>query len=404
MDKSLSARQLAPGPAALFVLAALMAAALLAPVQRQSVSASPMPPADAGTKYLVYVGTYTDKGSKGIYAYRFSSSDGEIEPVGLVATVDEPTFLASEPSHKFLYAVNEVNSFQGNPTGSVSAFTIDATTGMLGALNQIPSRGAGPAHIAVDHSGKFVMVANYGGGSVAVFPIQANGQLGDASSFVQHQGSSVNKERQAGPHAHEVVFSPDNRFAVVPDLGLDQLVAYPFDAAKGLLGTKPVVAQLTSGFGPRHLVFSPDGRYIYLLNELSSTITALAYDADTARTAMRQVTRIAPPDAEKKSGAEVQIDPAGNFLYASNRGTDMLVVFSVDKSNGMLTRSESVPLPGKTPRQFTLDPSGRWLWDANQDSDSIILYQIDSHNGGLTPSGITLKVASPTCVTFVPVS
>jgi 6-phosphogluconolactonase len=408
MHKSLVARPPTPGRAVpLFaaVYAALIAVALIAPAALPlgAAAASPVPPAAAGGKYLVYVGTYTDKGSKGISAYRFDTWSGEIEPVGLVATVDEPTFLATDPSHKFLYAVNEVSSFQGSATGSVSAFSINATTGGLVALNQIPSRGPGPAHLAVDHSGKFVMVANYAGGSVAVFPIQPNGGLGDASGFVQHQGSSVNKDRQAGPHAHEIVFSPDNRFAFVPDLGLDQLIAYPFDAANGALA-KPLVAQLTSGFGPRHLVFSPDGQYIYLLNELSSTITLLAYDPDSGRTSSRQVMRIAPPDAEKKSGAEVQIDPAGNFLYASNRGTDMLVVFAIDKSNGSLTRSESVALPGKTPRQFTLDPSGRWLWDANQDSDNIILYQVDAQTGGLRPSGITLKVASPACVTFVPVS
>jgi 6-phosphogluconolactonase len=402
MDKSMRLALSNAGTATSLLVAILLVAPFANAAPRDS-AAEPRQSAPVTGKYLVYVGTYTDKGSKGIYAYRFDASNGAIEPVGLVATVDDPTFLATDPSHKFLYAVNEVNSFQGSATGSVSAFSINATTGMLGALNQIASRGSGPAHVAVDHTGKYVMVANYAGGSVAVFPIQTNGQLGDASGFVQHQGSSVNKDRQAGPHAHEIVFSPDNRFAFVPDLGLDQLIAYPFDAAKGALGAKPVVAQLTSGFGPRHLVFSPDGQYIYLVNELSSTITVLAYDPDTGRTASRQVVRVAPPDAEKKSGAEVQIDPGGNFLYASNRGTDMLVVFSVDKSSGMLTRSESVTLPGKTPRQFALDPGGRWLWDANQDSDSIILYEVDAHSGGLTPSGITLKVASPACVTFVPI-
>jgi 6-phosphogluconolactonase len=420
MDKSIQARHHAPRPTGSFLRpfyrssygriycngsALLIVASLFAiPAAVRQCAAKPRPRPAAGGKYLVYVGTYTDKGSKGIYAYRFDSSNGEIEPIGLAAAADQPSYLAADPSHKFLYAVNEVNSYQGNPTGTVSAFSIDQKTGMLAPLNQLPSRGSRPAHIAVDHTGKYVMVANYLGGSVAVFPIQPNGQLGDATSFVQHRGSSVNKTRQTGPHAHEVVFSPDNRFALVPDLGLDELLAYPFDAAKGLLGDTPIINQTTPGFGPRHMVFSPNGQFIYLLSELSSTISVIGYDPQSGHMSSREVVRIAPREAEQKSGAEVQIDPSGKFLYASNRGTNLLVVYSIAADTGYLTTYETITLPAKTPRQFTLDPSGRWLWDANQDSDDILLYNIDAATGGLTPSGLTLKVASPTCVTFVPIS
>jgi 6-phosphogluconolactonase len=369
--------------------------------------------AKPGSNYLVYVGTYTSSGhpaknttSKGIYAYRFNSSTGEVDPLGLAAESEQPSFLAVDPAGKFLYAVNETDTYQGQPSGGVSAFSIDRSTGMLSFLNEVPSRGGAPAHVTVDHTGKYVLVSNYNGGSLAVFPALPDGKLGDATAFVQHHGSGVNKDRQASPHVHETVLSPDNRFALSADLGLDDLFGYPFDAKTGMLGSEPRVLNLTPGFGPRHLAFSPDGGFIYLVSEMGSTVTVIAYNRQDGALSVRETVRLAPisDDASKKSGAEIAVGPSGKYLYASNRGDDFLAVYSIDNSTGMITRTETVSLEGKTPRDFAIDPSGRWLWDANQDSDNIILFRIDQQNGGLMPSGLALKVGAPTCVIFVPIS
>ena len=376
------------------------------PLRAQTISA-------AHTGYFVYVGTYTSAGdpakptgSKGIYAYRFDSSSGEVESLGLAAESEQPSFLAADPAGKFLYAVNETDIYQGQPSGGVSAFSIDRSSGMLSLLNELPSRGGAPAHIATDRTGKYVLVSNYDGGSIAVFPILPDGRLGAASDFVQHHGSSINKDRQAGPHVHETIVSPDNRFALSTDLGLDDLFVYPFDAKTGTLGPQPRVLNLTPGFGPRHIAFAPNGHFVYLISELGSTVSVLPYDPDTGAISNRQIVRLAPADDDpaKKWAAEVAVGPSGKYLYASNRGDDFIAVFSIDPDTGMLKRTETVPLDGKTPRNFAIDPDGHWLWDANQDSDKITLFRIDQNNGNLMPSGLTLKVGAPSCVLFVPVS
>lgn len=362
------------------------------------------------TKYLVYIGTYTTKDDKptdsqGIYGFRFDTASGEIEELGAVADSEQPSFLASDPGGNFLYAVNEVDTLHGQSSGGVSAFAIDKTSGHLSFLNQVPSQGGAPAHVAVDHTGKYVAVSNYDGGSIAVFPVMQDGHLGAATAFVQHHGSSLNKDRQTGPHVHQVIFSPDNRFALSTDLGLDELFVYSFDAKTGTFGPQPRVLQLTPGFGPRHIAFSPPGNTVYLISELSSTVSVLPYETETGALEIRDSKRLAPAgDAPaKKWAAEIAVSPSGKYVYASNRGDDFIGVFSVDPGTDMLSRTETVPLFAKTPRNFAIEPSGQWLWDANQDSDNIFLYRIDPQNGGLIPSGVTLKVASPTCVLFVPV-
>ena len=370
--------------------------------------------AAASSTYLVYVGTYTSKGSnpakdtgsKGIYVYRFDAASGEVDPLGLAAESLQPSFVAVDPAGKFLYAVNETDTYQGQASGGVSAFSIDRSTGKLTFLNEVPSRGGAPAHVAVDHTGKYVAVSNYNGGSLAVFPILADGRLGAATSFVQHHGSSVNKDRQAAPHVHEAIFSPDNRFLLSADLGLDDVFVYSFDDKTGVLGPEPRVLNLTAGFGPRHLAFSPDGNFVYLVSEMGSTVTVLPYDPKDGAISARETVRLAPvgDDASQKSGAEIAVGPSGNFLYASNRFDNLIGVFAIDSASGMLTRTETVPLDGKTPRDFAIDPGGNWLWDANQDSDNIVLYRIDQDRGGLLPSGLTLKVGAPTCIVFVPSS
>src|SRR5580658_593624 len=357
----------------------------------------------ARQKYLFYVGTYTDHGSKGIYAYRFDSASGESTSLGLAAESANPSFLAIASSGQFLYAVNEISQFNGQPTGAVSAFAIQPKTAKLALLNQVPSRGEGPAHIALDRSGKHALVSNYDRGSIAVFPVLADGRLGEATAFVQHKGSSVNKQRQEGPHAHAAVFSPDNRFVVVADLGLDQLLVYRFDAAQGTLGSDPQIVRAVPGAGPRHLVFGATGRYLYVINELQSTVVAYAYDAANGALSEVQIVSALPKGFPRTSeAAEIEMHSSGKFLFASNRGDDSIAVFAINPKDGTLTSVEIDSTGGKTPRNFVLDPTGAWLLAANQDSDDIVVFRVDPSTGHLTRSGPELHVPSPVCVRFVP--
>ena len=357
----------------------------------------------ARQKYLFYVGTYTDHGSKGIYAYRFDSATGESTSLGLAAESTAPSFLAIAPSGRFLYAVNELSQFNGQPTGAVSAFAIQPKTAKLTLLNQVPSRGEGPAHIALDRSGKYALVSNYDRGSIAVFPLLRDGRLGEATAFVQHKGSSVNKERQEGPHAHAAVFSPDNRFVIVADLGLDQLLVFRFDAARGTLGNDPQIVRAVPGAGPRHLAFDATGQHLYVINEMQSSVVAYAYDAANGALGELQIVS-ALPDGFPRTGeaAEIEMHSSGKFLFASNRGDDSIAVFAINPKDGTLTPVEIDSTGGKTPRNFVLDPTGAWLLAANQESDDIVVFRVDPGTGHLTRSGPELHVPSPVCVRFVP--
>jgi len=354
-------------------------------------------------EYLVYIGTYTGKKSKGIYAYRFQAATGKLTSLDLVADTPNPSFLAVHPNRRFLYAVSEIASYEGQKTGAVSAFSIDPETGKLTFLNKISSRGSGPCYLVVDKTGKNVLVANYGGGSVAVLPVKEEGSLGEASAFVQHTGSSVNPKRQQGPHAHSINVSPDNRFAVVADLGLDQVLVYRFDPAKGSLAANdPPFAKVNPGAGPRHFAFHPSGRFAYVINELQSTVTAFAYNAPGGVLKELQTISTLPKDfAGNNSTAEVQAHPSGKFLYGSNRGHDSITVFAIDARKGTLTPLEQVSTQGKTPRNFGIDPTGSYLIAANQGSDNIVVFRIDPKTGRLSPTGQTLEVGSPVCVKFV---
>ena len=357
----------------------------------------------ARQKSRFYVGTYTDHGSKGIYAYRFDSATGASTSLGLAAESANPSFLAIAPSGKFLYAVNEISKFNGQPTGAVSAFAIQPKTAKLTLLNQVSSRGAGPAHIALDRSGKYALVSNYDAGSVTVFPLLEDGSLGEATAFVQHKGSSVNKERQEGPHAHAAAFSPDNRFVIVADLGLDQLLVYRFNAAAGTLASDPQIVRAVPGAGPRHLVFDAAGRHLYVVNEMQSTVVTYAYDAANGTLSELQIVSALPKGfARASEAAEIEIHSSGKFLFASNRGDDSIAVFAVNAKDGTLTPLEFVSTGGKTPRNFELDPTGAWLLVANQDSDDIVVFRVDPSTGHLTRSGPELHVPSPVCVRFVP--
>jgi 6-phosphogluconolactonase len=358
--------------------------------------------------FLLYIGTYTEKESKGIYAYRFDAASAELTPLGVAAETTNPSFLAINSSRRLLYAVNELQNYKGTSSGAVSAFAIDEKderNGKLSFLNEVPSRGADPCYITFDKTGKFALVANYTGGSIAVFPVLPDGHLGDASAFVQHTGSSINKERQAGPHAHWIEATPDNRFAIAVDLGLDELLVYRFNATTGsLTPNDPPYASLDPGSGPRHLSFHPNGHFAYVVNELQSSITTFSYDPNRGvLKKLNTVSTLPKGFTGANDGAEIHVHPSGKFLYASNRGHDSIALFSIDSHTGALTLVDYFSTQGKTPRNFEIDPTGKFLFAANQGTNNITVFRIDPMSGRLTPTGHTLQVPSPVCLKFVTV-
>lgn len=352
----------------------------------------------------VFFGTYTGGNSKGIYRARIDLSSGALSDLQLAAEVENPSFLALHPNGKFLYAAGEVSKFKGEAGGAVSAFALDRKTGKLTLLNQQSSRGAGPCHLVVDRAGKNVLVANYGGGSVAVLPIDEDGRLREASSFVQHKGSSINRQRQEAPHAHSINLDAAGAFAVVADLGLDKLLVYRFDAEQGhLTPNDPPYNAVAPGAGPRHFAFHPNGRLAYAINELHSTLTALAYDAKRGTLKEIETVSTLPEPVKGNSTAEVQVHPSGKFVYGSNRGHDSLAIFAVDQETGRLTSRGHQSTGGKTPRNFGIDPTGAFLLAANQSSDTVVVFRIDPETGKLTPTGQSLEVPKPVCVKFLAV-
>jgi 6-phosphogluconolactonase len=354
---------------------------------------------------LVYLGTYTGPKSKGIYVSRFNFDKGVLSTPELAAEIENPSFLAVHPSQNFLYAANEVGTYEGKPSGSVSAFAIDRSTGKLTPLNRESSGGRGPAHLVTDGAGRNVLVANYGGGSVAVLPIGQDGRLAPASSIVQHTGSSVNPDRQKEPHAHSIDVDSSDRVVYSADLGIDKVLIYRFDGTKGTLtASDPPFASVEPGSGPRHFAIHPTGGFAYAINELSMTITAFARDAAGGGLTSIQTISTLPPDQSKQKGystAEILTHPSGRFLYGSNRGHDSIAVFSIDEKTGRLSFVETTPTEGRTPRNFGIDPAGTYLLAANQNTDSVVVFRIDQKTGKLTPTGSTVSVGAPVCVKFV---
>jgi 6-phosphogluconolactonase len=372
-------------PAFVVALAALAASAVAAP------AAKPGP-------VTVYVGTYTDGTSRGIYRFTFDPATGAtIEPVLAVETKN-PSFLALHPNGRFLYAVGEISSFEGAKTGVVSAFAIDPKTGDLTLLNQKSSQGTGPCHLVVDRTGGNVLVANYGGGTVAVLPIEADGRLKPASSVRSHEGSGPNKGRQEKPHAHGIYLDAAERFAFSPDLGADRVFVYRFDAAKGTLELHGA-APLDPGSGPRHLAFHPNGKYLYVINELLSTVTSFSYDAEKGVLTPFQTISALPDGFSGTSWtAEVAVSPDGRFVYGSNRGDDSLAVFRVDAGTGRLAAAGHVPVGGKNPRHFAIDPTGLWLLAGHQGSGTIAVFRLDPATGMPALVGSPLKVDKAVCI------
>jgi 6-phosphogluconolactonase len=360
---------------------------------------------------LVFVGTYTEpirfgtgkilegKG-KGIYVYRLDVSSGSMEPCGLIEGVQNPSYLAFDPSHRFLYAVNELKEFEGAPTGAVSALSVDSGSGRLEFLNSKPTHGTDPCHLTVDKMGRHVLVANFLSGSVCVLSIREDGFLGDATDVIQHRGSSADPVRQSSPHAHAVTLDHAERYALVPDLGIDRVMVYRFDAQRGKLepNDEPWV-EVTAGAGPRQVVLHPRGGYAYLINELDSTMTAFRYDGD--RGILREIRTLStlPAGFEGASTcAGVQVAPSGRFLYGSNRGHDSIAIYAIDQSDGTLTCIGHESTRGKTPRHFAIDPDGEYLLAANQDTDSVVTFRLDAVSGALTATGYSAHVPTPVCV------
>jgi 6-phosphogluconolactonase len=310
--------------------------------------------------------------------------------------------LAIHPSHKFLYAVGEIDNFEGRKNaGAVCAFSLDPKTGNLTLLNQQSSGGAGPCHLVLDKAGKHALAANYGGGSACVLLIADDGKLGKASAIVQHKGSSADKSRQEAPHAHSINLDAANRFAFVADLGLDKVMIYRFDPARGTL-TFNGAAHVAPASGPRHFAFHPNGKFAYVINEMKNTVTAFSYDAETGALKTIQTVPTLPKSFKGDSStAEVVVHPSGKFLYGSNRGHNSLAVFTIDPTTGKLIPRGHQAENIKTPRNFAIDPTGTYLLSANQESGSVIIFRINQETGDLTPTGTVVDVPSPVCVRMI---
>jgi 6-phosphogluconolactonase len=349
---------------------------------------------------LAYVGTFTKGGSKGIYVFRLQTQHLEVSqnitlaPLGLAVETPNPAFLEIDARRRVVFAANDLHEFQGKPSGAVSAFAVDATTGKLKLINQQPSMGAAPCFVTLDRDEKNLLVTNCIGGSVAVLPVAADGRLGTPTDVVQHPGKD--------PHTHGVALSIDNRFAFACDMNADRLMAYRFDAAKGKL-TPASPASIAIKGGPRHLAFRPDGRFAYVVSSNTSTVTAFAYDAKTGGLRALQTISTVPESYDgPNTAAEIAVHPSGKYLYVSNRGHNSVVLFTIDDAQGTLTYVEEQGTGGKTPRHFALEPSAKHLAIANQDSDTVLAARVDAGNGRLKPSGVFAQVSSPACVRFLP--
>jgi len=343
---------------------------------------------------LLYVGTYTSPGAPGIYRYRLDSATGKLALIESAPAGDNPSFLAFHPNGKYLYVVNETNS------GLVSAFALDAQSGQLTFLNEQPSHGSSPCHLATDRRGKFLFVANYGSGSLSVYALEADGRIGKTVQTVQHVGRGANSERQEGPHAHFVTVTDDNRFVLCCDLGLDKIFVYQLDPDSGQLSPGSE-ATLRPGAGPRHLAFDPAERYAYVINELDSTMTIFAYSAQTGTLTELQTLPTLPEDyAGENTTAEVWVHPSGRFVYGSNRGHDSIVSYTVEEATGKLTLLGHTSTRGKSPRSFIIDPSGTLLLAANQDSNSVTTFRLDPQTGQLSDLDESVELPKPVCLVF----
>jgi 6-phosphogluconolactonase len=351
--------------------------------------------ASARADRVVYIGTYTGEASKGIYAFRFDDSNGGLTPLGVAAETPSPSFLTASADSRFVFAVNEVQSFQGKPSGSVTSFTVDRASAKLTEVSVQPSMGAGPCHLALDGTGRYLAIANYGGGNYALFPVGVDGRLQPATSVITGAGPNSPK-----PLGHMVGFDAANRFLIAADKGLDRMLVYRFDASTGVVTTQPTATALPTGSGPRHFAWHPNRRWVFTINELSATITAFSWDPVSGALTEKGSVPTRPAGVTGGTTAEIAVHPNGRFTYGSNRGDDSIAVFSVG-ADGALTLVEHESTRGETPRSFALDPTGRWLIAANQRSNTLAVFSIDQNTGALSPVGSLVNVGSPVSVLFM---
>lgn len=356
----------------------------------------------AADRHRVYFGTYTSAGSKGIYTATFDVSTGDCDEPMLAAELANPSFLAIDRSGRQLYSVSEVAEADGKPGGALRAYRIEKS-GQLKFLNQQSSEGVAPCHVSLDREGTTLLVANYGSPTAASFPIDNEGKLGAAASIMRHTGTSVDKGRQEAPHPHSINLNPSNKFAVVADLGIDRVAIYKFNPQTHQLAAhRPAEVAVAPGAGPRHFAFHPTGKFGYVINELNSTITAFAFDAEKGTLSEIQNITTLPENSPPSWTAEVVVHPSGKFVYGSNRGHDSLAIFRVNQETGKLTAAGHQPTGGKIPRNFVIDPTGTFVLAANQDSHTVNVMRINQETGLLTPVGKPIEVKSPVCVRFVP--
>lgn len=387
-----------------------------------SVPTARSAPAPAG-EYFVYFGTYTGfaypldgvpsggSHSKGIYVSRFQPATGTVSQPELAAEIANPSFLAVHPNQRFLYVATEGPNLDHE--SYVSAFAIDPSTGKLHLLNTLPTGGASTCYLSIDKTGHYVLMASFGSSSVTVLRIKDDGSLGEQTAFMKHIGKGKDPFSQSRAHPHSIEVSPDNRYAVVSDLGVDKVFVYRFDAATGALSPdNPPFVDADPGSGPRHFVFDAAGRFGYSLQEMSGFVSVLAWDPSKGTLSKVQDAKTLAPDfVGTNDSAEIAIHPNGKFLYESNRrfrspnlwGPDTIGVFSIDPEKGTLSQVEQVAPGGTTPRSFAIDPTGAYLFSANQTSGNVRVFRIDSNTGRLTPSSTDLKLDVPVCIVFVPV-
>jgi 6-phosphogluconolactonase len=352
---------------------------------------------------LVFISAFASGEKSAIHAFQFDNVTGALHPLQRTTDLQNPFFLALSPDHRFLYSVDS-EKFGGNKEAFVAAYAIESRTGQLRRLNRQSSHGTAPCYLDVDATGRTLVVANYSSGTVAALPVQSDGSLGEAASFFQHSEPGVAAENQKKPHAHSIVISPDQRFALAADLGLDRIITYRLDPTSAKMTTEgtPSPTAVTSGTGPRHLRFHPNGKWVYAINETKNSVTLFEYTTETGALAEQQTISTLPADFTAKSNcADLKITPDGRFLYGTNRGHNSIAIFRIAE-DGKLTLIGCQPSLGQGPQNLLLTPDGQWLLCANMPGNSVTVFAIDKPTGSLKPVGEPIALPSPSCITYLP--
>lgn len=354
------------------------------------------PPRSKKDEYHLLIGTYTQKSSEGIYVYSFNTKTGDFSSESIAKGLKNPSYLAVSPDEKKVYSVGEMEN-----GGAVYAFAFENKTGTLDKLSSESSGGAGPCYVAVDRTGKWVIVGNYGGGSLSVLPVLENGGVGAPQQTIQHEGKGPNEKRQEKAHVHSINIAPNNRDVFVPDLGMDEITYYQLDEKTGKL-TEGKPTKTTPGAGPRHFTFHPSGKFVYAINELNQTVTAYAYSKDGTLTPLQSLSTVPTDFKGQNICADLHVSPDGKFLYGSNRGHDSIAIYAIDAKTGTLKLVDITSSGGKHPRNFMIDPSGELVLVANRDTDNVVVFKRDAKSGKITPTGKEISVSMPVCLKMIP--